>query len=161
MCDDEGVPTRKLPLIEKGVISSFIYDLQTAALAEAESTGSAHRGVNTLPSPGFSVLIADDGDASYQDMVRDMKTGLIIERLLGAGQSNIFGGDFNANVLLGYRVEDGRVTGRVKNTAISGNVYTSLKNILAIEKESHWEGGSFRVPALCLSDVSVATKESA
>ena len=27
MCDDEGVPTRKLPLIEKGVISSFIYDL--------------------------------------------------------------------------------------------------------------------------------------
>ena len=90
-----------------------------------------------------------------------MKTGLIIERLLGAGQSNILGGDFNANVLLGYRVEDGRVTGRVKNTAISGNVYTSLKNILAIEKESHWEGGSFKAPALCLSDVSVATKESA
>ena len=41
MCDDEGVPTRKLPLVEGGVIGSFIYDLQTAALAEAESTGSA------------------------------------------------------------------------------------------------------------------------
>ena len=77
------------------------------------------------------------------------------------GQSNILGGDFNANVLLGYRIEDGNVTGRVKNTVISGNVYSVLKNILSIERESHWVGGSLRTPAFCVQDVSVSTKESA
>ncbi|MCE2464186.1 MAG: hypothetical protein J4F46_09845 [Dehalococcoidia bacterium] len=98
---------------------------------------------------------------SYQDMIRGIKDGLVVEHLLGAGQSNILGGDFNANVLLGYRIENGEVTGRVKNTVISGNVYSVLKNILAIEREGHWVGGSLRTPAFCVQDVSESTKESA
>ena len=156
MCDDEGMPTSKLPLIDKGVVTSFLYDLQTAAQSGTESTGSAHRGLNSLPSPGSSVIIVGEGDTSYQDMIRDIKNGLVVERLLGAGQSNILGGDFNANVLLGYRIEEGNVIGRVKNTVISGNVYTALRNIRAIEKDSHWVGGSLRTPALSLHNVSVA-----
>ena len=161
MCDDEGIPTRRLSLVDKGVISGFLYDLQTAAQAGTESTGSAHRGLNTLPSPGSSVIIVGEGDTSYQGMIREMKSGLVVERLLGAGQSNILGGDFNANVLLGYRVEGGNVTGRVKNTLISGNVYTLLRNIQAIEKESHWVGGYLKTPAICFPKVSVATREKA
>ena len=159
MCDDEGVPTRKLPLIDRGVIASFMYDLQTAAQAGTVSTASAHRSVGTLPSPGSSVIFVGEGDVSYDDMVKDIKSGLIVERLLGAGQSNILGGDFNANVLLGYRIDGGKVIGRVKNTVISGNVYTVLKNIEAVERESHWVGGSLKTPSVSLSGVSVATKE--
>ena len=159
MCDDEGMPTRKLPLIDRGVVANFIYDLQTAAQAGVESTGSAHRGISSLPSPGTSVIIVAEGDVSYQDMIGDIKEGLIVEGLLGAGQSNILGGDFNANVLLGYRIDRGNVTGRVKNTVISGNVYTSLKRIEGIENESHWLGGSVKVPALHLNGVPVAAKE--
>ena len=160
MCDDEGMPAKKLSLIDKGVIASFLYDLQTAAQAGVESTASAQRGLNSLPSPGSSVIVLGEGDTSYQDMIKDIKNGLVVERLLGAGQSNILGGDFNANVLLGYRIEEGSVTGRVKNTVISGNVYTALKNIQSIERESHWVGGSLKTPALCLTNVSVAAKES-
>jgi PmbA protein len=159
MCDDEGVPTGKLPLIDKGAISNFIYDLQTAAQAGVESTGGASRGLSTLPSPGSSVITVGEGDTSYEDMIKDIKSGLVVERLLGAGQSNILGGDFNANVLLGYRIEEGNVVGRVKNTVISGNVYTALKNVQAIGRESQWVGGSLRAPALYLDAVSVATKE--
>ena len=158
MCDDEGLPSRKVPLVDRGVISSFLYDLQTAAQAGAESTASAHRGLNTLPSPGTSVIMVGEGDASYEDMLGDIKDGLVVEHLLGAGQSNILGGDFNANVLLGYRVQDGSVVGRVKNTVISGNVYKALENVRAIERESHWVGGSLKTPALCLDKVSVAAK---
>ena len=115
--------------------------------------------MNTLPSPGSSVIMMDEGDVSFEEMIRDIKNGLVVERLLGAGQSNTLGGDFNANVLLGYRIEDGRLTGRVKNTVISGNVYSALKNIQGIENESHWVGGSLRLPALCVGDVSVSAKE--
>ena len=161
MCDDEGIPATELALIDEGAIGRFLYDLQTAAQAGTESTGSAHRGLNSLPSPGTSVITVGEGDVSYEDMVASIKDGLIVEHLLGAGQSNILGGDFNANVLLGYRVQDGRVTGRVKNTVISGNVYTALKNIEALEKESHWVGGSLKTPAFTLHNVSVAAKEPA
>jgi PmbA protein len=158
MCDDEGMPTRKLSLVDRGAIGAFLYDLQTAAQAGVESTASAHRGVSSLPSPGSSVIVVDGGDTSYEEMLRDMGDGLVVERLLGAGQSNILGGDFNANVLLGYRVEGGRVTGRVKNTVISGNVYRVLENVRGIEKETHWVGGSVRVPSLYADSVSVSSK---
>ncbi len=159
VCDDEGMPTSNLPLVYKGVISNFLYDLQTAAQAGVESTASAHRGLNSLPSPGTSVLIVGEGETSYQDMIGDIDSGIVVESLLGAGQSNVMGGDFNANVLLGYRIENGEITGRVKNTVISGNVYTALKDIQAIEKESSWVGGSLKTPALYLSNISVATKD--
>ena len=158
MCDDEGMPTRKLALIDRGTIGTFLYDLQSAAQAGVESTASAHRGVSSLPSPGSSVIVVDEGDTSYEDMLKDMGTGLVVERLLGAGQSNILGGDFNANVLLGYKVEDGRVCGRVKNTVISGNVYKVLENVRAIENQAHWVGGSIRTPSLYAHSVSVSSK---
>ena len=159
ICDDECIPSRRVELVEKGVITSFLYDLQTASLAGTESTGSAHRSVNTLPSPGSSVIIMDEGEVSYDDMIKDIKNGLVVERLLGAGQSNTLGGDFNANVLLGYRIEGGRLTGRVKNTVISGNVYTSLRNVQGIENESHWVGGSLRLPAIYAGEISVSAKD--
>ena len=63
-----------------------------------------------------------------------MGEGLVVERLLGAGQSNILGGDFNANVLLGYKVEGGQIRGRVKDCMVSGNVYQALNRLVGIGK---------------------------
>ena len=158
MCDDEGVPTRVVPLIDGGVVGSFLYDLQTAFLAGVESTGSAHRGLSTLPEPGMSVTTVGEGEVSYTDMIKGVRSGLVVESLLGAGQSNILGGDFNANVLLGFCIERGEIIGRVKNTVISGNVYKVLRNIGAIEDTNHWVGGAVRTPALATLGISVATK---
>ena len=159
MCDEEAVPAKKLPMVDGGAIANFFYDLQTSAQAGVDSTAAGRRGVNSPPSPGTSVIILGDGDAAFQNMIKDISSGLVVERLLGAGQSNILAGDFNANVLLGYRIEGGSVIGRVKNTVISGNVYTSLKSVRAIENKGHWVGGSIRTPSLCLDNVSVSAKD--
>ncbi len=159
MCDDEGVPAERMPLIDKGVISNFIYDLQTAGQAGTKSTGNSHRGLNSLPSPGVSVSLVSEGDTSFEEMISDIKDGIVVERLLGAGQSNILGGDFNANVLLGYRIEKGRITGRLKNTVINGNVYTVLKNFQALGNDATWMGGSLKTPSIYCTNVSVATRD--
>ena len=47
--DDEGVPARKVSLIENGVIGEPVFDLQTAGQAGRESTGSAQRGLASTP----------------------------------------------------------------------------------------------------------------
>ena len=157
--DDEAVPTARMPLIENGVIRNFLYDLQTAGQAGVESTGSAHRGLNSLPSPGVSVGIVPYGNVSFDDMVAGIQDGIIVERLLGAGQSNILAGEFNANVLLGYRIEGGQITGRLKNTVINGNVYTALKEIRGLGSDATWLGGSFQTPSIHCGGVSVATTD--
>jgi PmbA protein len=156
-CDDEGVPSQRTPLIEQGVVASFLYDLQTAALANTKSTGNGGRG-GGLPTPSPSAFIIAPGQTTFDDMVSDIKEGLVIEQLMGAEQGNILGGDFSGNVLLGYKVESGKIVGRVKNTMVSGNVYQVLKEVTAIGSQPEWVGGFVYTPPLYCPRLSVATK---
>ena len=155
--DDEGVSSQRTPLIENGVVASFLYDLQTAALAETKSTGSASRG-GGLPLPSPSTLVIAPGQATFDEMLGDIKEGLVIEQLMGAEQGNILGGDFSGNVLLGYKVESGKIVGRVKNTMVSGNVYQLLKEVGAIGSQAKWVGGAVNTPPIYCPRLSVASK---
>ena len=157
--DDEGVPSRRLPLVENGKVGTFLYDLQTAGLAGVQSTGSGERGLGSLPGPSSGVLLVGEGGMTLDQMIADTRDGLIVEALLGAGQGNVLGGDFNANVLLGYKVENGNVVGRVKNTMISGNAYKALNNLLAIGSEGRWVRGGLFAPAIALEGVAVSATE--
>jgi len=158
--DDEGVSSQRLPLVTNGVVTNFLYDLQTAALAGTKSTGNGQRAGGGFPRPAISSLVIEGGDVSFQAMVEDMKEGLIVEQVMGAEQGNILGGDFGGNVLLGYRVENGEILGRVKDTMIAGNVYQVLKKLLGIGQKARWVGGILHTPALYCSNISVTTKGS-
>jgi PmbA protein len=157
-CDDEGVTAQRTTLVENGVVSQFIYDLQTAGLANARSTGNGSRG-GGLPAPSMNSLVIREGETSYNDMVASIKSGLVVEQLMGAGQGNVLNGDFSGNVLLGYKIENGEVTGRVKNTMVSGNVYQVLKQIEALGNDIRWVDGFLKTPSICCANLSVASKE--
>ncbi len=156
-CDDEGITSQRTPLIEQGVVTHFLYDLQTAAMANTQSTGNGRRS-GGLPVPTPSAFVIATGDTTFDDMVSDIKEGLVVEYLMGATQGNILGGDFSGNVLLGYKVENGKIAGRVKNTMVSGNIYHLLSEITAIGSEAKWIGGMLYTPPIYLPEVSVASK---
>jgi len=158
-CDDEGTPSQRTALISQGVISSFFYDLQTAALARTHSTGNGDRNNGGMPAPAPSAFVIAPGDTTFDQMVNDIEEGLVIEQLMGATQGNILGGDFSGNVLLGYKVESGKIVGRVKNTMVSGNIYQLLKQTAAIGSEAKWVGSFLNTPPLYFPSVSVASKE--
>ncbi len=157
--DDEGVASRRTPLIKAGTVASFFYDLRTAALAGTKSTGNGSRRGGGLPSPSPGTFVIKAGKTTFDEMVSDMKEGLVIEHLMGAGQGNILGGDFSGNVLLGYKVENGKITGRVKDTMVSGNVYQILKEITAIGSDARWVGGFLYTPSLYCPSISVAASK--
>jgi PmbA protein len=158
-CDDEGVPSQCVSLIGSGVVSNFLYDLQTAALAGTESTGNGERaGGGGQIKPAISSLIIDEGATSFATMVRDMKEGLVVEHIIGGGQGDVLSGDFSGNVLLGYKVENGEIVGRVKDTMVSGNVYQVLKELIGIGDEARWVNGVLRSPCLYCPLISVAAK---
>jgi PmbA protein len=157
-CDDEGIAGQRTPFIEEGTIAQFYYDLQTAGLANARSTGNGSRS-GGMPSPSVNSLVIQEGKMPFADMVKDIKLGLVIEQLMGATQGNVLNGDFSGNVLLGYKIENGEVAGRVKDTMVSGNIYQVLKEIEAVGKDGKWVGGMLFTPSFYCSGVSVATKE--
>jgi len=156
--DDEGVPSQRTPLVEGGTVKQFLYDLQTAARARTRSTASASRSSSGLPSPAPSAFVIATGSTSFEEMVADIREGLVVEQLMGAEQGNILGGDFSGNVLLGYKIESGKIVGRVKDTMVSGNVYQVLGDMAAIGSKPRWVGGFLQTPHLYCPRLSVTSK---
>jgi PmbA protein len=101
--------------------------------------------------------VVKPGGDKLQDLVEGMKEGLLVYGVIGGGQSNLLAGDFSLNIGLGFKVEDGQITGRVKDAMISGNVYVLLKdNLVALSRETEW-AGNIKTPAVLLKDVSVVS----
>jgi PmbA protein len=143
--DSVGIPTRGCKLVENGVINMFLYDLDSAGLAGAAPTG--HSGC----SPYHPVVLP--GTILSEDMLAGIEDGLYIKSLLGFGQSNIANGDFSGNVALGFRIRNGKVVGRVKNTMISGNLFDLLKRDLVFSSDVDPVSS---MPSAILSGVNVA-----
>jgi PmbA protein len=156
--DDEGVASRRIPLIDRGVVRSFMYDLQTAGLTKTDSTGSAERSLASQPAISTTSLVIDPGSTTFDEMVGGIKEGLIVEDLMGAGQGNVMGGDFSGNVLLGYKIENGEIVGRVKDTMVAGNVHQALAELSAIGSEARWINGSVHTPPLLFERMAVSAR---
>jgi len=158
--DDEGIEMKRYPLIEKGEIKSFYYDLQTAGIAGVESTGNGLRtGLQSEPAPAISNLVMEEGKVSFSEMIKDIKEGIIIDQVLGLGQGNIISGAFSNNVQLGYKIEKGKIVGRIKDVMIAGNAIAELKNIVAVGDKSRWVSGKYKFPHIYLKSLSVSTKK--
>ena len=50
-------------------------------------------------------------------------------------------GAFSKNVYLGYKVEKGKVVGRINNVIIAGNAFEVLRGIVAISNNVRWISG--------------------
>jgi PmbA protein len=155
ICDDEGVSAQRTPLFESGVLKNYIYDLQTAGIMNAKSTGNGTRSFASQPSPGNSNVIIEPGEMKFEDMIKDMKRGILVDQVLGGGQSNILAGEFSVNIDLGFLVENGEIVGRVKDCMIAGNVFDVFNNIIALGDKSDWHG-SLKVPPFYFKSINVA-----
>lgn len=158
--DDEGVKMKRVPLVEKGEIKNFYYDLQTAGMAGVESNGNGLRaGLQSEPVPSISNLVMGEGEVSFKEMIKDIKEGIVIDQVLGLGQGNIISGAFSNNVQLGYKIEKGKIVGRVKDVMIAGNAIEELKNIVALGNKSKWISGKYKFPHIYLKSLSVSAKK--
>ena len=106
--DDEGVPTRRTTLFDHGVPTAFLYDLQTAGQAGAESTGSGSRGLGSLPAPSTSVILVDVGETPNDDIIRGIDDGPPVAPPRGAGPGNGLGARLGGAVRLAYWTQYGR-----------------------------------------------------
>ena len=144
--DSDGIPTERRVLVDKGVLQCFLYDLDTAGMADAKPTG------NNGCSPWWTML--QPGDTPSSDLLAGIDDGVYIVDLIGFGQGNIANGDFSANVGLGFRIKDGEIVGRIKDTMVSGNLYELLKGDVRLSSDVGWNG---RYPHMVFDGVSVSS----
>lgn len=155
--DDEGMPTQQLPLITSGTIESFYCDRTVGRELGTGSTGNGFRpGLGHYPTPGLANLIIAPGAGNLETLIQQLDEGIVIDQILGGGAD--ISGDFSVNIDLGYRIQNGEIIGRIKDTMVSGNVYQALKQNVILGSDRDWNGSCY-TPSAIVEGLSITSSD--
>jgi PmbA protein len=126
--DAEGVATARRALIEDGVLASYVLDCVTARELGLKTTGHAHRGVSSVPSPGVTNLHLEAGRLLPAALIADIPEGLFVTDLIGMG-ANVVTGDYSRGAA-GFWIERGELTYPVSEVTIAGNLLDMFRGLV-------------------------------
>jgi TldD protein len=119
--DDEGTPTGRTVLIEKGVLRGYLQDRLNATLMGMPLTGNGRReSFAHLPMPRMTNTFMLAGDEAPEDIIRSVDRGLYAVSF-GGGQVDITSGKFVFSASEAYLIEGGRLGPPVKGATLIGN----------------------------------------
>ncbi|MBI2844945.1 MAG: metalloprotease TldD [Chloroflexi bacterium] len=139
--DDDGTPSEKTVLIEKGVLKNYMWDLAEARRAATRSTGNGRRqSFRYLSLPRMTNTYIAAGESDPQEIIRSVQKGLYVKRL-GGGQADVTKGDFVFSVTEGYLIEDGKITSPVLGATLVGNGLKVLSEIDMVGSDMELDKG--------------------
>jgi len=119
--DDEGTPTSRTVLIERGILRGYITDRLNATLMGIPLTGNGRReNFQSIPLPRMTNTFMLAGESDPDDILRTVKKGLYAVSF-GGGQVDITNGKFVFSASEAYLIEDGKLTRPVKGATLIGN----------------------------------------
>jgi TldD protein len=149
--DDEGVRTKKTPLIENGILTGLMHNRETAQKLNMEPTGNA-RAEDFRFEPIIRMrntyLVA--GDSSFEELVEDIDFGYYLKSFRG-GQANL-DGTFQVGIQEAYEIVEGRLGDAVRSVSISGNTLETLRRVEAVGRDFElWPGrcGKGQIAFIC------------
>lgn len=146
--DDEGIPSEKITILDKGVVKNFIYNIEVASLEGVKDKGRCSRpSYVAMPGIGFSNLVIDTGDLS------DDEGDISVISFHGTHTANTTSGDFGVEVNSAFLIKEGKRE-PIRDFMITGNIFNLFKNIYGIGKKQR-KLGSFFAPRIAFSDVQV------
>ncbi|WP_276946334.1 TldD/PmbA family protein [Haematobacter massiliensis] len=144
--------SRPRHIVRDGVLTGWTLDLATGRQLGMESTGNAVRGTSAPPSPGITNVTLSQGQATRDDLLSAMGTGLLVTSFIGA-TINPNTGDYSRGAS-GFWVEGGQISYPVNECTIAGNLRDMLARIVpANDARTHL---SRVVPSLFVGEMTVA-----
>lgn len=154
--DGEGLATRRVPLVEAGVLSSFLHNAYTARRAGTASTGSAVRGYGSAPGVASLALAVSPGEASLDELVAKVGDGLLVFGVSGLHSGvNSVSGDFSVGAE-GVRIRDGERAEPVREITIASTIPRLLLDIADVGGELTWLPGGDAAAPLVVAELTVS-----
>jgi PmbA protein len=126
--DDEGVATTNKDIIKKGVLTTYLYNRETAKKDGVETTGNGTWAGNKI-GIGFGNVVVKGSKKSFSEMVADVKEGVYVTEIDGLGTGmNAQSGDFSCQAQ-GYMIRDGKIAEPLNLITLSGNLLKMLNDI--------------------------------
>jgi PmbA protein len=153
--DGEGVISRRNPILERGVLSTFLYDTYYARKSGRRegSTGSASRGWGSLPSIGISNWVVQAGQTPPEELIRSVKSGLYVTAMLGKGGDPVTG-DYSRGAN-GLWIENGELAYPVQEATVAGSLREMLLSIDGVGNDLQIRG-SVAAPTIRFAELTVS-----
>ncbi len=119
--DDEGTPTSRTVLIERGILRGYITDKLNARLMGIPLTGNGRReSYQSVVLPRMTNTFMLAGESDPEDIIKSVKNGLYAVSF-GGGQVDITNGKFVFSASEAYLIENGKITRPVKGATLIGS----------------------------------------
>jgi len=166
--DDEGIPSKKTIIIEKGIFKNYLHNLETASRMEVDPNGHG-RAQSSTSKPqvrmGFTYLEPQDWD--LEEIIKDTRKGILCEDFQ-YGYTDPTTGNFQFKCKISYKIENGEKKQMMRDVSLSGLTLEVLNRITAIGNSNSFSysdglcgkgGQSLRVcdggPYIRIADVNV------
>ncbi|MBN2384750.1 TldD/PmbA family protein [bacterium] len=156
-CDDEGTPTERKILVDKGILKQYVYDLSSAKRAGTQPTGNAFRRSYRNPAEIHSTnLYLEKGDLEPKQIIAAVPNGLWVRNTIGFGVDSITG-TYSMGAA-GRWIKDGVLTSPVSGVTIAASLDEILLGIEAVGNDLIFRhetaSPTFRVKAMTVSGIS-------
>jgi len=141
LIDDEGNPTQKNILIEKGILKNYLVDYLHSKKMQYKSNGCSRRqSYKYAPTSRMSNTYLAPGNDNVDDMIKSIDLGIYCERMSG-GMVNPSTGDFNFAVETARLIEKGELKHYVRGITLIGNSKDILKNVEMVSNDLYLAAG--------------------
>jgi PmbA protein len=151
--DDEGVPTRRTPVIERGVLKNYLLNTYTARKLGMKTTGNASRGITGNAGIGHGNFYLEAGGKSPEQILRGVSNGFLVTELIGSGVNTVTG-DYSRGAV-GLWIRDGEPAFAVAEVTIASTLQEMLNGLAEIGNDLEFRG-SISAPTIMIGEMTVA-----
>jgi PmbA protein len=150
--DDEGVPTRRTPVIERGVLKSYLLNSYSARKLGLKTTGNASRGITGNAGIGHGNLYFEPGGKSPEEILLGVKDGFYVTELMGGGVNTVTG-DYSRGAV-GIWIRGGELAFPVSEVTIASTLQEMLNGIADIGNDPDIRGSVWS-PTIAIGEMTV------
>lgn len=150
--DNEGTKTFNKTIVDNGVLKTYLYNNKSGLDNNTTSTGN-NFGPTTVRN-----MYLEKGNKSFDELVKTMKNGLIIEDYMGSSSSaiDVLTGDISIQII-GLIVKDGKVVSGYIPCILSSNIFELFQNVEEIENDLKFTSTTCAAPSLLVKDISISS----
>ena len=137
--DDEGIASRRIPIIKDGMFVNYITSRETAAKIGQQSNGAMRAsGWNRIPLIRMTNINLEPGDWTLNDLIADTEDGIYVEtnRSWSIDDKRL---NFQFGTEIGWEIKNGKLTGMIKNPTYTGITPQFWASCDAVCNKDHWK----------------------
>ncbi|NLB49756.1 MAG: TldD/PmbA family protein, partial [Erysipelotrichia bacterium] len=152
-----GVATSNKDIIKKGILTTYLYNLETAKKDGVETTGNGYKAGGKIGA-GVATLFIKPGKFTKEQLFEKVNEGIYITELEGMNAGiNAVSGNFSLKAE-GFLIENGKKTRPVALITVSGNLLELFQNITAVGSDTKMQLGGVNAPSVIVRQLSIAGK---